>query len=548
MAHLVPSDISRLALAGGDSPELDTLRLLAQGLSHDYTVFHAVHWSRAYGSRSYFGEIDFVVLNQSGEVLLVEQKNGVLEETGDGLVKRYDDTSKNVVRQLHRSVDNIRGKYAFQHGGGALLLHYLLYCPDHRIADVNAAGLDASRIVDSAGDLVERIEALLGPGLDRGDGHRRRVHEFFCQTFELRPDVGAHIDRQDRAFVRQVGTLSALFDNLVMEPYRLRVTGTAGCGKSLLAQRFVERAAGDGKRALLLCFNRPLGDLFRESMPAGAMADTFHGFCNAFLTARGETLDFETLNDDPAFWRRVQERVLARRVPDEWRFDALAIDEGQDFEPDWWEIARLFLREDAPVLWLEDPDQNLYGKEAVPLPGFVGYRARVNYRSPERIARYLRRALPFSFEPGNALTGRGVRTYGYAEPAQQPAIVAGIVERLLAEGFGYDEIAIVSCHGMARSAFSEVDSLGGVRVRRFAGEYDDEGRQSMSDGPLLAETLYRFKGRGAPAVILVDVDPDPERLAHWYRLLYCGMTRASVRLDVLVRTGNPIGEKLMAAV
>ncbi len=48
MAYIVPSDISRLALAGAHGPELETLKMLKSGLPNDYTVFHGVHWSREY--------------------------------------------------------------------------------------------------------------------------------------------------------------------------------------------------------------------------------------------------------------------------------------------------------------------------------------------------------------------------------------------------------------------------------------------------------------------------------------------------------------------
>ena len=52
MAHIVPSDISRLALSGGNSKELDTLQQLKTQLPNDYTVFHGVHWSREYDARN----------------------------------------------------------------------------------------------------------------------------------------------------------------------------------------------------------------------------------------------------------------------------------------------------------------------------------------------------------------------------------------------------------------------------------------------------------------------------------------------------------------
>ena len=74
MAHIIPSDISQLALAGAREPELDTLRVLKTGLPAAFTVFHGVHWSRSYKGGTCYGEIDFVVINQAGDVLLIEQK------------------------------------------------------------------------------------------------------------------------------------------------------------------------------------------------------------------------------------------------------------------------------------------------------------------------------------------------------------------------------------------------------------------------------------------------------------------------------------------
>ena len=94
MARLLPSDISHLALAGAREPELETLRQLQAKLPAAYTVFHGVHWSREYKSDIKFGELDFVVVNQGGKVLVIEQKNGQLEETANGLVKVYPERAK----------------------------------------------------------------------------------------------------------------------------------------------------------------------------------------------------------------------------------------------------------------------------------------------------------------------------------------------------------------------------------------------------------------------------------------------------------------------
>lgn len=81
---------------------------LKKQLPHDYTVFHGIHWSREYVKWPHFGEVDFVIVNPSGDVLLIEQNGGPLAETDAGLVKRNDEGEKNVNDQIRRSVDKVK--------------------------------------------------------------------------------------------------------------------------------------------------------------------------------------------------------------------------------------------------------------------------------------------------------------------------------------------------------------------------------------------------------------------------------------------------------
>ncbi|MES9819362.1 MAG: NERD domain-containing protein [Candidatus Thiodiazotropha sp.] len=550
MAYIVPSDLSRLALSGAHQPELETLRALKAELPNDYTVFHGVHWTREYKGWTHFGEIDFVVLNRSGDLLFVEQKNGVLSEDEGGLRKDYQDGAKSPVDQVHRSIDKVREKFQWRHGKQRpLQVDYLVYLPDYRIRDLNAAGLDASRVVDAphADSLSSRIQELLGSGVADRDGWYEKVHEFFCQTFEVVPDIQAHRDSHERTFVRQVGPVAAVLTNLEMTPFRLRFAGAAGSGKSLVARHFFARASGEGKKVLLTCFNRPLAERLKSRVPRNGLVDTFHGFCIEFLKSKGRAPDFEQADVNQEFWRRIPELVTAERIPDEWIFDALVVDEGQDFDQEWFEILRLFLSDEADVLWLEDPDQNLQGKSSVVTEGFVGYRCPVNYRSPESIARFIRNTLPFDFELGNDLPGMGVGVHGYENSEEQPKAVAKIVQDLVRRGFSHDDMVIVTCRGARNSVFSDIEKVGGIRLRRFTGDYDSQGNQVLTDGQLTFDSIYRFKGQEAPAVILVDVDPQNDRIDREERLLYCGMTRATVRLDMVVCTGNAENRRFLEA-
>jgi superfamily I DNA and RNA helicase len=325
------------------------------------------------------------------------------------------------------------------------------------------------------------------------------------------------------------------------------VQGAAGSGKSLVGRAYVEQRAASGARVLMVCYNRPLAERLRASLGTLATVNTWYGFCHAFLESRGQPVDFSGADRGPAFWREIQDRVMAEPIPEGWRFDALVVDEGQDFEDEWVDIIRLFLKDDAAILWLEDGDQNLQGKPPVALEGFVTYRCRENYRSPESIARFIRRTLPVDFEPANPLPGLGVGIEPYDESIEQPRCAARVLQRLVGLGFHNDDIVILTCRGAQNSVFSELDTVGGVRLRRFTGAYDG-GDQVMTQGELTFDSVNRYKGQEAAAVVLVDVDPRPERLAHDLSVLFCGMTRATVRLDLIARAGNPENARFFAAV
>ncbi len=103
MARIIPSDLAAIEYSNSHSGEIEILRRLQKELPNEFTVFHSLHWSNERPSYTVIGEIDFVIINQSGSILIIEQKNGVLEETEEGLVKHYGRSSKNVAGQVHRS-------------------------------------------------------------------------------------------------------------------------------------------------------------------------------------------------------------------------------------------------------------------------------------------------------------------------------------------------------------------------------------------------------------------------------------------------------------
>src|SRR2546423_12101455 len=92
---------------------------------------------------------------------------------------------------------------------------------------------------------------------------------------------------------------------------RVIFEGPAGTGKTLLAIESARRAAGDGKRTLLVCFNRLLGQWLRhetESLGGGVTAGTLHSH---MLSLAGLQRAPRT---DPDFWQHELPRLALDRL------------------------------------------------------------------------------------------------------------------------------------------------------------------------------------------------------------------------------------------
>lgn len=99
MARLVPTLPLRGAIGAGAYVEVALLQTLELGLSGAYTLFHSVDWSRGLGEHEQHGEIDIVVLNQAGDVLLIEVKSGQVDFAPGGMFKTYGGHSKSVTNR-----------------------------------------------------------------------------------------------------------------------------------------------------------------------------------------------------------------------------------------------------------------------------------------------------------------------------------------------------------------------------------------------------------------------------------------------------------------
>jgi hypothetical protein len=530
MAHIHPTGWREMSVTGTAAREIETLAHLEASLADaPYSIYHGVHWTNVEKGFSAYGEIDFIIVAPSGRMLLIEQKSGFLTETPDGLVKSYHGKPGNVRTQILRTIEGLAKRF-----GGELSIDYLLYCPDYTVRDPQLAGIDPRHIIDANAKhrLAQVIREVLP--ITEADGQFEKVTRFLGDTLSLRPDPSTMIGCAANMVTRLSGGLATWARRLDFSPYRLRVVGTAGSGKTQLALAEYAAAIDAGLRPLYVCFNRPLADHIERLVPAGGRVATFHMLGDAFLRAQGITPDYGS----PDVWGAMETALATADLPETWMYDVLIVDEGQDFSIVWRDILLRMLKDGGRATWLEDPTQNLYGREMVPLPGWVTLHSHTNYRSPRQVVDMLASigAARQPVEAASPFEGADIEAlvYPHGDTEAMLAQTKHAITLCLAAGFARQDIAIASFRGREKSAILGLDTLGDAHtLKSFTGEYDLFGNPVFRDGGLLAESVYRFKGQSAPAVIFTEIDFEQiDELV--FRKLFVGMTRARLKLVLVL--------------
>ena len=141
------------------------------------------------------------------------------------------------------------------------------------------------------------------------------------------------------------------------------VYGVAGSGKTIILIARARLVAQDpNKQVLLLCFNRALAEYFQR-----LFAQTPNVTCLNFHQwgSQRNGVRFNEAEDEEAFGERLLQR-LQHGEGDAQKYDAVFIDEAQDFCKSWFLCSKLALKEpdDGDLLIVGDGSQSLYRRRS----------------------------------------------------------------------------------------------------------------------------------------------------------------------------------------
>jgi len=205
------------------------------------------------------------------------------------------------------------------------------------------------------------------------------------------PDIMRVMDLQQEQLARSLG-----------EGHRV-VHGVAGSGKTLLLVTRAEHLAKACSRPILvLCYNRPLAQKLEQWMQVKGIDDkvhvqTFHAWCRRQLRAYN-IVPPPNCGDNSRFFDEMVETLIRHvehgTIPS-GQYDAVMIDEGHDFRPEWFKLAvRMVNPRTNSLLVLYDDAQSIYDTHRKGKFSFkeVGIQAqgrttilKVNYRNTREI-------------------------------------------------------------------------------------------------------------------------------------------------------------------
>lgn len=356
------------------------------------------------------------------------------------------------------------------------------------------------------------------------------------------------------------------------------IHGVAGSGKTMLlayrAEHLAKARTAASKPILMLCYNEPLAKQLARVMASKGIADRvhavhFHKWCRDQLVAFGQTLPDNHLPVGAKMADMVQ-RVISgvdrQQIPS-GQYQAVLIDEGHDFAPEWLKLVTQMVDPTTnSLLVLYDDAQSIYERSRSKQFSFksVGIQAqgrttilKINYRNTRQILQTA------SLVAADLLTAEDkdedgipmLKPVSCGRDGEAPLIirlpslraeatrVADLLSAAHREGHAWGDMAIICRH------YNEMDQCAGVlrqcglphQVRKGAGSFDP-GADTIK-----VLTMHASKGLEFPVVALVGAGNMPakgEDEREEAKLFYVGATRATQRLIVGAGGAGDFGQRL----
>ena len=528
-------------------------------LPNDILVIHSAGWVyRDAGGRIREGEADFTLASPSTGILAVEVKGGGVEY--DPLTKRWTSVDRNGNRheikdpfrqasnERHAIIDQLSGHPTWRQWKGKRIAigHSVM------LTDINETkpleGPDRPKEIIGVGSDLGAMPAWFNRVMNfwrqkdddpLGSTGVRLLEEVLCKSVAVRPVLRTTVDAAERERI-QLTAKQAKILRIIGGRKRAVISGGAGTGKTLIAVEKARQLMQAGSDVLFLCYNRPLADALATSVPSQDKLQimSFHQLCErraALVQAQfGKDLFADADAAYPGDTRKHRFEVqypYALALSNEElteKYDAIVIDEAQDFSDEYWFAIEELLRDPANghLYIFIDQNQTLYKRHGnLPIEE-EPFSLAANCRNTEPIhqAGYVY----YKGEPVDSpeLPGPPVIKCSFEDDVRQAEGVAQRVRQWINDEKLDPEQITVLIAKQPKAALYELLSQQKL-PGSIAWAFEEHGRRRT----VLVDTVKRFKGLESEAVVLwVGEEVTDEE--QW-ETLYVGTTRAKSLLCIV---------------
>lgn len=355
-------------------------------------------------------ELDLIVLMPDVGVLVVEVKGGSVSVDQGGVWHQHSHGTERVIHPVDQARD---GKYALrsyierdprwrESSRARVRFGHAIVVPYTTLPDVFETPDCPRWTIHDKGDMGDLVGRFWDVAAKQESGHRVPSQSDCDLIVEILKGRGL----PQRSILAEAQEREDTSDRLTLEQSvilkvtrlinRVEVRGGAASGKTLLAMTQAKSLTRGGQgvkgqRVALLCYSIGLATWFkryfdgenRRARPA------FVGRFEEFAQFLGVE-EFGS-RDEPTFWEEDLPRRMAELVdelPPEKRFDAIVIDEAQDFADLWWiPIVRALRDEETSGLYVySDENQRVFARFGRPPVPLVPLILDHNLRNTRQIA------------------------------------------------------------------------------------------------------------------------------------------------------------------